>query len=76
MRALIFSGKVSALSVLVCDSRAAHAHSAQGFMQGQNKPDYLAIGFAQIDRDLALLIEAFAERTRDGLEWHSNNAVI
>ncbi len=33
-------------------------------MQGNNKPDYLAIGFEQIDRDLGLLIEAFADVLR------------
>ena len=33
-------------------------------MQGHNKPDYLAIGFAQIDRDLGLLVEAFADVLR------------
>ena len=33
-------------------------------MQGNTKPDYLDIGFEQIDRDLRLLMEAFAEVLR------------
>ena len=33
-------------------------------MQGPTKPDYLAIGFEQIDRDLRLLIESFADVLR------------
>ncbi len=33
-------------------------------MQGTTKPDYLAIGFEQIDRDLGLLMESFADVLR------------
>ena len=56
------TGRHSYFCLLIMRTRGRKR--AGKFMQGNTKPDYLAIGFEQIDRDLGFLIEAFADVLR------------